>query len=455
MRVMELHAPLRIVQRSKGRTATAAAAYRAAERIDCLRTGQVHDYTKKRGVEATEIHTAEDAPDWARQRSALWNAAEMREKHPRAQTARELEIGFPHEFSEQQRREAGRGVAKLLVSRYGSAADVAWHFPNRKGDQRNFHAHILFTNRAITADGWAKTKRNALDARETGPDEVKSLRAAAANVINQIAARDRLQVYVEHLSFEDRGLDREATQHLGPNATEMERRGEASDVGDKNRSIQARNEQRQQLEDAYDNVIDFDGAQLKFRRRNAWELYYRDAQTRRAAFAADIGARLDVDEQRARSQLDALRNAQARRHLVGRLWSRVTGIYRDEKAQIASLQAGLNLIVLQRRQAQERFDHEQRGRLEALKADMAKAHLEQKSRFGAFLERQSEQALSMRSASIAEAQQERQDTGNKPDSVTAPQDEVAAREERIAARAKALAEQTERARQRGPNRSRG
>lgn len=125
MRVMELHAPLKIVQRSKGRTATAAAAYRAAARIEDERTGQVHDYQKKRGVEHTELLAADGAPAWTRDRAALWNAAERREKHPRAQTAREVEIGFPAEFNAAQRVEAGRNVAKLLIARYGSATDVA------------------------------------------------------------------------------------------------------------------------------------------------------------------------------------------------------------------------------------------------------------------------------------------------------------------------------------------
>ena len=50
MRVMELHAPMQTVKRSEGGTATAKAAYRAAERVECERTGQVHDYSRKRGI---------------------------------------------------------------------------------------------------------------------------------------------------------------------------------------------------------------------------------------------------------------------------------------------------------------------------------------------------------------------------------------------------------------------
>ena len=45
------HFSVGIISRGKGRSATAAAAYRAAERIKDLRTGEIHDYRKKKGVD--------------------------------------------------------------------------------------------------------------------------------------------------------------------------------------------------------------------------------------------------------------------------------------------------------------------------------------------------------------------------------------------------------------------
>lgn len=403
MRVMELHAPVRIVQRSKGRTATAAAAYRAAERIECERTGQVHDYTKKRGIEATELHAAEDAPDWTRDRAALWNAAEMREKHPRAQTAREIEIAFPSEFSPAQRREAGRNMAKLLVTRYGSATDVAWHEPNRNGDHRNHHAHIMFTARPVDAKGWAKNKRCALDERtpiETpdgrvttrGQEEMHGLRAAIAGVLNDIAARDRLQVFVEHLSFEARGLDREATQHMGPNAVEMERRGEASEIGDTNRAIQARNDEREALREERDNVLDFAAGRDKQRRRNPWETYYRDTLGRRAALNQGLETAYGQHEAATTQQLNALQAQRKDRRLVSRLWVRLSGRDREEKRELEKLAQTLRTIELKKQEARERFDTEQRERLETLKAEIAAGEREDEVRFQEFLRRQEEAA---------------------------------------------------------------
>ena len=49
------HLDVKAVKRSAGRSATAAAAYRHAERITCEREGRVHDYRAKAGVEASFI----------------------------------------------------------------------------------------------------------------------------------------------------------------------------------------------------------------------------------------------------------------------------------------------------------------------------------------------------------------------------------------------------------------
>lgn len=247
MRVMELHTRVSVIQRSKGRTATAAAAYRSGSQIECERTGQVHDYRRKQGVEDTALLLPAAAPGWACDRQELWNRAELRENHPRAQTAREIELSFPCEFSCRQRKEAGLQIGQMIVDRYGVAADLTWHWPSRKGDDRNFHLHILFTTRRFENGTWSKTKDRILDDLNKGPQEIAQLRAAVAGIFNTIAARDRLQVHVEHRSFEARGIDREPTQHTGPIATQMERRGSRSDIGNKNRAITVRNQHRQAL----------------------------------------------------------------------------------------------------------------------------------------------------------------------------------------------------------------
>ena len=94
------HLSMKPLTRASGRSAVAAAAYRAAERLENERDGLVHDYTKRSGVEHAEIVLPAGAEaEWARDRSALWNAAEAAEKRKDARVAREIEVALPHELS--------------------------------------------------------------------------------------------------------------------------------------------------------------------------------------------------------------------------------------------------------------------------------------------------------------------------------------------------------------------
>ena len=86
-------------------------------------------------------------------RQDLWNMAELAEKRKDSCTAREYEVNLPHELNKEQRFELAKDFAKQLAEKYGIAVDVCMHEPNKKGDQRNFHAHILTTTRKITNDG--------------------------------------------------------------------------------------------------------------------------------------------------------------------------------------------------------------------------------------------------------------------------------------------------------------
>ena len=53
------------------------------------------------------------------------------------------------------------------------------------------------------------------------------------------------EVRVDHRSLEAQGSDREATIHLGPTATALERRGVPTRLGESNRAVQASNTERQ------------------------------------------------------------------------------------------------------------------------------------------------------------------------------------------------------------------
>ncbi|MEO9779018.1 MAG: MobQ family relaxase [Sedimentitalea sp.] len=231
------HLSVKTVKRSVGRTATAAAAYRAGERLSCEREGRVHDYTRKQGIEETFILVPAGAPDWASDRAGLWNAVEDRETRRNSVTAREWELALPSELSAEGRADLARGFAQALVERYGIAADVALHAPHRDGDQRNHHAHILTTTRVLASEGLTD-KTRILDAAKTGGAEIADMRGLWAQMQNAALERAEIEVRVDHRSLEDqreaaleRGdelvamvLDRDPEIKLGPAASSMERK---------------------------------------------------------------------------------------------------------------------------------------------------------------------------------------------------------------------------------------
>ena len=231
------HLSVKTIKRSAGRTATAAAAYRVGERIECQREGRIHDYTRKQGIEETFIIAPDNAPDWAQDRAALWNAAEASETRSNSVTAREWELSLPFEISAEVRSQITREFAEQLVSRYGVAVDVAIHAPNREGDQRNHHAHVLTTTRQLEPDGFT-TKTRVLDSAKTGGAEIEQMRGVWAELQNRALERAGEVERVDHRSLEkqreaalDRGdtlsadeLDRDPELKLGPAANSMERR---------------------------------------------------------------------------------------------------------------------------------------------------------------------------------------------------------------------------------------
>ena len=231
------HLSVKTIKRSAGRSATAAAAYRAGERIACEREGRMHDYTRKTGIEETFILAPDNAPAWAQDRAALWNAVEAAETRKNSVTAREWEVALPSEISAAERSAIARGFAQALVERYGVVADVAIHAPHREGDQRNHHAHILTTTRRLEPEGFTDKTRE-LDAKQTGGPEIERMRGVWAELQNAALERTHVAERVDHRSLAVQrdaaisrgdeigaeGLDRAPEVKLGPAANVIERR---------------------------------------------------------------------------------------------------------------------------------------------------------------------------------------------------------------------------------------
>lgn len=256
-----------MIGRSSGRSATAAAAYRAGSRIVDHETGIIHDYTAKRGVMHTEIITPANTPEWMKDREQLWNAVHTVETRKNSQLARELQLSLPHELTaEQQANLVRRFVEEQCVER-GMIADIAIHAPSPdpQADERNFHAHVLLTTREFIGGEWAKNKNR--DWHKT--EMIEEWREAWADHQNQELERLGFAARVDHRSLEDQGIMREPQKHLGPIATEIERDGRSSHRGNENRAINARNGLMNDITQA-GNVLD---AKIAFEKRKmaAWQ----------------------------------------------------------------------------------------------------------------------------------------------------------------------------------------
>lgn len=247
------HLSTKPISRSSGRSAVASIAYRAGIEITDERTGRKFDYTKRTGVLATNLITPNNL---SISRSDLWNMAELVETRKNSRTARETVIHIPHELM-QGDGTAGKQLAfdfgKHLSDKYGIAVDVAVHAPDRHGDQRNYHAHILMTTRQLerAADGSVTlAKKSQFEMSNTQlkaagllscQDELKEIRETWANYANKALAEHNIDKRIDHRSHKDRGLQELPTIKLGWKATELERQGIRTAAGDYNRAVKEYN----------------------------------------------------------------------------------------------------------------------------------------------------------------------------------------------------------------------
>lgn len=241
------------ITRSRGQSAVAAAAYRCGGKLKDERLDKVHDYRRKGGVLDARMLAPTDA-SWALDIAALWNKAETVEVRCNARTARELIVALPAELPQSAQIDLAHAIAQDLVDNYRVAVLVAIHAPDKGGDDRNTHAHLLMTTRAVLADGLGP-KTRILDDKTTGPVEAERMRERVASRINAALERagisttvDPRPLAVQAEEAAERGdldavvrLTRTPTRHQGAAATSAARKGRFSPVVHDNRNVQRDN----------------------------------------------------------------------------------------------------------------------------------------------------------------------------------------------------------------------
>nr|WP_304220582.1 MobQ family relaxase [Fredinandcohnia onubensis] len=231
------HFAVQVIGRSSGRSATAAAAYRAHEKIEDERTGLMHDYTRRQGDFETFILAPKHAPSWVYDRPRLWNAVEAAEKRVNAQVCKEINLALPRELNRSEQKALLQSFVQQIFVNDGKIADVAMHYDH----EDNPHAHIMLPLREIGPDGFGKKFQLPTASRkewaQAEKEQLAWWREEWANFANY-ELRQRGYGEIDERSLKDQGIDRIPQIHEGPHARAIEKKGGVSDRGEFNRAIQ-------------------------------------------------------------------------------------------------------------------------------------------------------------------------------------------------------------------------
>ncbi|CAM3087741.1 Ti-type conjugative transfer relaxase TraA [Brevundimonas diminuta] len=233
------HFSAKVISRSTGRSAVAAAAYRSASRLFDERTEQPFDYSRKSGVLHSEILLPDGAPERWSVRQALWNEVEWSEKRKDAQLAREIEFALPREMQPADAIELARAFVEREFVRRGMVADLNVHCDIGDDGLPRPHAHAMLALREVGADGFGAKAR---DWNSTAL--LEHWREAWAEHVNVRLAELDLDIRIDHRSLKDQGVDLEPQFKIGPAAAQFEARGRASERADQHRDISRRNGER-------------------------------------------------------------------------------------------------------------------------------------------------------------------------------------------------------------------
>jgi len=257
------HLEIRIVQRSKGSSAVAGAAYQAGEKLFSEYDQKSKDHRRKQPeVVYTEIMFPANAPPEYADRATLWNAVEEVEKQWNSQLARRFILALPREIPTEMYPHMMQEYCREHFVSKGMCCDFAIHDPDPPG--HNPHCHIMLTMRAIDENGkWLPKSRKVYDLDENGEriklpsGRWKSHKEDTVDWNEQYHAEEWRHGWelvqnkylelagsperVDMRSYERQGLDVLPTVHMGAAVSALERKGIETNIGNLNRDIKAAN----------------------------------------------------------------------------------------------------------------------------------------------------------------------------------------------------------------------
>ena len=154
----------KIVKASSGRSAVAAAAYQAAQKLHDNSLGMTFQYRHKEEVVFSEILLPTHAPAAYADRETLWNAVQEKENRANSQVARAFIIAMPKEWTREESISRAREFIQKNLVDAGMIADWAFHMKDG-----NPHLHCLCTIRGFKEDGtWDAREKKVYALDENG-----------------------------------------------------------------------------------------------------------------------------------------------------------------------------------------------------------------------------------------------------------------------------------------------
>jgi Ti-type conjugative transfer relaxase TraA len=233
------HFSAKVISRTAGSSALAAAAYRSASRLHDQRLDRHHDFSNKAGVVHSEVMLPDGAPEHLSDRERLWNDVEAAELRKDAQLAREIEFAIPREMTKEQGIDLARDFVRDEFVERGMIADLNVHWDVGADGEPKPHAHVMLTMREVSKDGFGKKNR---DWNRT--ELMEKWRERWSEKVNQRLAKLDIDARIDHRSLEAQGIDLEPQHKIGPAASRMAAHGLESERFEEHHAIARANGER-------------------------------------------------------------------------------------------------------------------------------------------------------------------------------------------------------------------
>lgn len=240
------------ISRGNGQSAVACSAYRSCSNLHDEREEKTHYYNRKSGLVACGIQAPNDEEI---ERQRLWNLVEQSENRKDARTSKEYIIAIPYLLPDEDKIETIKKVAKHLA-KDGRVVDWAIHLPDKKGDNRNYHCHMMMTERAWENGELSKKKNREWNTKEYLAKHKKEI----ADIFNERLRKLGLpeidkRTYLEKL--EDGEVVEKPQTHKGVIITNIERKRDR-----KIKTLELLIEKKEKLLNDKRRLIGYDGNKL-------------------------------------------------------------------------------------------------------------------------------------------------------------------------------------------------